>query len=174
MYPTLWRVEAEGPHRATSGLSWATVCCLCAEDRGSVQPVPVSAGCVSCPAAAHCQDTGPALSQQEHGPQGRDSPTAAAAAAAGFPAHLLQVDEDISYGRGLSSCHFGSGPKGLGKISTLLFHRQAPSKPGEWHNLWREGRTRECRGKLLATALKPLAPDPEVTSAAPGEPLWQH
>lgn len=92
----------------------------------------------------------PHSARQEHSPQGRDGP-----AAAGLPPHLLQVDEDISYGRGLSSCHFGSGPKGLGKISTLLFHRQAPSKPGEWHNLWREGRTRECRGRLLATALNP-------------------
>lgn len=87
---------------------------------------------------------------QERGPQGNDGPTAA-----GFPPHLLQVDEDISYGRGLSSCHFVSGPKGLGKISTLLFHRQAPSKPGEWHNLWREGRTRECRRRLMATVLNP-------------------
>lgn len=72
-------------------------------------------------------------------------------AGARFPPHLLQVDEGISYGRGLASCHFGSGPKGLGKISTLLFHRQAPSKPGEWHNLWREGRTRERRGTLPPT-----------------------
>lgn len=142
------RIRAHGQPRGT----------LCADLS------PVIAGCL-----LRCQDTSPALSRQEHSPRGRDSP-----AAAGFPPHLLQVDEDISYGRGLSSCHFGSGPKGLGKISTLLFHRQAPSKPGEWHNLWREGRTRECRGRLLATALKPLAPDPEVTSSALGEPPWHH
>lgn len=92
----------------------------------------------------------PHTAWQQRGSRGRHG-----TAAAGFPPHLLQVDEDFSYRRGLSSCHFGSGPKGLGKISTLLFHRQAPSKPGEWHNLWREGRTRECRGRLPPTALSP-------------------
>lgn len=175
-YPTQWHVRAQGLHRAISGLFWATVCCLHGEDPGSwaasgtvcAHLSPVIAGCVPyCSMLpGHWSCSQPAGAR----PQGRDSP----AAAAGFPPHLLQVDEDISYGRGLSSCHFGSGPKGLDKISTLLFHRQAPSKPGEWHNLWREGRTRECRGRLLAAALKPLAPDPEVTSPALGEPPQHH
>lgn len=47
-YPTQWHVKAEGPHRATSGLFWATVCCLHGEDtiswaasgHPSCRPVP--------------------------------------------------------------------------------------------------------------------------------------
>lgn len=34
-YPTQRHVKAQGPHRAISGLFWATVFCLCGEDTGS-------------------------------------------------------------------------------------------------------------------------------------------
>lgn len=34
-YPTQWQVKAQRPHRAISGLFWATVCCLCGEAVGS-------------------------------------------------------------------------------------------------------------------------------------------